>query len=436
MFNLLLTTLCTILESFLIIYMICHFLSIPFSRICASYLLGLPIFFITCYAGLLIFHNDSVTFFLGISFLYILIKLIFKKSIIDTLLLFGISYTIITVIELVIITFMGFTATVVNHVGYTLAGNALTTILILLLCHFAPLHKFCNQLFSIHKYMKLAICNGFICLLLLVLYGKIATQHFFNAFALILFTVLLLMLFNIHTLYYTAKLEKQQEQLSAYEQYLPIVDELIDYVRSRQHGFDNRLLTLRSLPINYRDYASLSHALNENTEAILGDNIQYELLKINQKLVSGFLFSKYCECKRAGKNLILSLHTYAFPTTIPEYILIDILGILMDNALEATPSDKVCYFLLEGIPEQSFKITTKNIGPAMTPELRTAFFRKGYTTKTDEKKSHGLGLYTLKEYMKSYNGSIRFTNEELHGERYLVVEVTFAKAEKIKSQTA
>ena len=425
MYNLLITFFCIGLETFLFVYMICCFLNVRFHQVISKLVFGIPFIFIACFLGLVIFKNDVITFCLGILFLFIVLKFLFQQTLIDTLLLFGLSYVIYILIELLVMPFMGLTPSIINDFIDTMIGSILTTIFIIIFCHFVPLHKFCAHIFSINKYLKLLICNGFICLLLIVLYSKISPQSFFNSFVLILFSVLILMLFNIHTLYYTTKLEKQQEQLSAYEKYLPIVNDLIDYVRMRQHGFDNQLLTLRSLPLNHRDYDSLSNALTENTDKILKDNNLISLLKINQKLISGFLFNKYLECTRSGKHLIITLNTFAFPNDIPEYELIDIIGILIDNAIEATSDNGTCFFSVDETENEKFKITTKNVGPIMTPELRKLFFRKGYTTKNDEKSAHGLGLYTLKQYIQNYNGSIRFSNEYIDNVSYLIVEVSF-----------
>ena len=86
-------------------------------------------------------------------------------------------------------------------------------------------------------------------------------------------------------------------------------------------------------------------------------------------------------------------------------------GILIDNALDATPAGGTAYVTISCDGER-ICITTRNSGSILTPEDRKHFFTKGFSTKKDNKHS-GLGLYQLNQLVKKYpEGTLSLWNEK------------------------
>ena len=93
----------------------------------------------------------------------------------------------------------------------------------------------------------------------------------------------------------------------------------------------------------------------------------------------------------------------------------EILGILIDNALEACPEQGRIHLLLDTTGNKIHCIIKNdclNISEIHLPSL----FDKGYTTKVKSSADHGIGLYKLKKLVDSYNGVIFVTvSEENNG---------------------
>lgn len=111
--------------------------------------------------------------------------------------------------------------------------------------------------------------------------------------------VITIVYFNFYTRYYSLKLEKQQLQLKkqqielkrqqikldAYLKNSAVTNELIDFVRMRQHGISNILTSPAALSKIHTDYDSLSSALEKATDVYIADNAPVTLLEIKPRQI-------------------------------------------------------------------------------------------------------------------------------------------------------
>lgn len=133
-----------------------------------------------------------------------------------------------------------------------------------------------------------------------------------------------------------------------------------------------------------------------------------DLLKINLSVVAGFVYSKITEAQKDQKDqkeLVVQVASRDLKSRMPEYELIRIIGILIDNALESTTPFGTAYLYLDSRQNQ-IEIRTRNKGSVKTNEFRQNMFSPGYTTKTGDRHGHGYGLYNLKKLTDKYNGKI------------------------------
>ena len=86
---------------------------------------------------------------------------------------------------------------------------------------------------------------------------------------------------------------------------------------------------------------------------------------------------------------------------MPENEIIRILGILIDNALEAVDAPGSATLSLDSSQNQII-ISTMNKGPVLSSDLRRNMFTYGYTTKTIDKQHHGYGLPNMKKLVDEY----------------------------------
>lgn len=170
--------------------------------------------------------------------------------------------------------------------------------------------------------------------------------------------------------YYEYRLEMKQLRLKDYEKYLPLIDELIKDIRSRQHSYQNLVQSITSLPYTCPDYASLTAALEKYGKFQTVSEEDSALLKLNLKLVAGFLISKKAQAEEQNKKLHIQNDVF-LQCMLPEYLLIEIMGILIDNALEATQENgEVFHQTAESKKETIFEYQKQ----------RTCFVRKAKGT--------------------------------------------------------
>ena len=156
----------------------------------------------------------------------------------------------------------------------------------------------------------------------------------------------------------------------------------------------------------------------ETTEHDMLPDFEMNLLKLNMHLVSGFLFSKIRQADKEGKELHLDIEQYVIRTTCTEYEVIECLGILIDNAIEATDEGGT---ILAKIGSQDGKLVfeIKNAGPHLTPEFCKNIFKKGYSTKKNDMDNHGIGLYKLNRTVKEHEGKLTLENVEVNQTEYI-----------------
>ena len=110
-------------------------------------------------------------------------------------------------------------------------------------------------------------------------------------------------------------------------------------------------------------------------------------------------------------------------SALPEYKLITVLGILIDNAVEATPVENTIFLDIASQNNQCY-IKIGNPGPMITSDFLHNIFLPGYTTKHAKNTGHGLGLPSLKSIVNNNNGNITLSNEKINNINYIIFEVT------------
>ena len=112
-------------------------------------------------------------------------------------------------------------------------------------------------------------------------------------------------------------------------------------------------------------------------------------------------------------------------TSISVYDLVEIIGILMDNAIEYLEESelpkKIIFALndLEGL-NLSVKNSVRDIGNNEVAQ----FFKKGFTTKET---GSGIGLSKIKEYQKKYNYDICVEIKEKENNEWLGIQIVEKK---------
>lgn len=102
------------------------------------------------------------------------------------------------------------------------------------------------------------------------------------------------------------------------------------------------------------------------------------------------------------------------------YVLVKILGNIIDNAIDALQDSKEK--LIEVEIEKylnSYVITVLNTGPVITEENLAQIFKRGFTTKSNG--HQGIGLTTSKEIVETYGGEIKVKSTPEKGTIFTII---------------
>ncbi len=223
--------------------------------------------------------------------------------------------------------------------------------------------------------------------------------------------------------------EKKKAQLEMNKLYYDAYDQLILLVRERQHDMKNHINAILSLIYTTEKYEELIEKQKEYCGYVIEQNEKTKLvLSSGNPLIAGFLYSKIREAE--SSHIIFDYRIgLRKETAIPEYELVDIAGILLDNAIEALHGtdeenfERKIYFSI-GETEESIDLLCANTSPRYEEDLTDHFFESGYSSKGQNR---GIGLAKLKRLVQNRNGTITVYNEDRQNANYLTFEIKLPK---------
>lgn len=219
-------------------------------------------------------------------------------------------------------------------------------------------------------------------------------------------TILILVTFGIMlgiALYYWQKEREKALQIEMDAKIHKVYDqsylELIDAIRKRQHEFNNHLQAILCMHYTIHTYSELIEAQVSYSKSIVDNNKLYRLLRGEWPVLSGFLYGKLQEAGSKGIRIKYQYHVKEKNNRIPEFVFIEILGILLDNAIEAVEEipDPIIRLYVED--REKLKIIIMNPTETLTPEKLSKITKKGYSSKEGHS---GLGLNKLEDYAGKY----------------------------------
>lgn len=203
--------------------------------------------------------------------------------------------------------------------------------------------------------------------------------------------------------------------------------ELIVSIRQKQHDYKNQLNAIQSMLYSVNDIEKL-RAEHKNYFNFLEDEEKYiQLLSKNDEpLISGFLYIKLNEAERIGIDVKCELMINKIGNIDLVGDLIKILGILIDNAIEALNDNDIAEKRMEIKVEYTEKVSIHvgNVSRYIPRSDSIQFFKKGFSTKGE---GRGLGLANVMEISDKHKGDVIPINEERENGNWFVIEVVLNK---------
>lgn len=200
--------------------------------------------------------------------------------------------------------------------------------------------------------------------------------------------------------------QKEREQsyqkemdLKMHEIYDRSFQDLIDAMRKRQHEFNNHMQAILCMHYTICTYEELISEQEKYCNTLVDNNKFYNLLSGNWPVLAGFLYGKFQEADSKGIAVSYEFQVGQKNERLPEYILIEILGILLDNAMDAVRELRCPMIRVEVIEKEKLEICIANPTEQLQTQDLSLMFKEKYSSKPGHT---GLGLSKLEEYQAQY----------------------------------
>lgn len=412
----------TLIESYVTLKLFTTFLDIKYTKKQRN--LYIIIMEVLCiFSGFIIPKQYSL--FLNLLLIFIIIKLVFKTSLLKALLGEILPMLLIVLLETIYvkICFNLFGISIVDcsniliyRVPYVLT-NYLTIFLVAKYIKFIKLNL--TSLDGLSKNQKkllitnlifTCICFGFQ-FYLLIFYSSVLPS-----FAIILSLVFLITysIVSIYSVTKTINLETAKVNLEQSELHNKTLELLYNNMRAFKHDFFNILTAFGGYI-----YAKDMDGITKYYDKVLDEcNINNNLSTLNPEIINNaavynILASKYYKADELGIKIDLKVFIDLNQLKMDIYDFSRILGILLDNSIEAASQceEKIIKIEIRDFKQRKCQILTientyldKNINI-------NQLFEKGYTSKTEDKENHGIGLWQVSKMIKKHNNVLLDTSK-------------------------
>lgn len=361
-----------------------------------------PIIVGYCY---FVFGNELRKIFLNIILSFVVICIVQVVCVFIVNLIFGKSFT-----ENIIVLF----------------SYIMMTIIFVIICSKVKLVQISLYFQKSYTMVRVLLIGGIV----IVMIGLIVTktiQRIYNIeYLIIALFVLVIMIISASWIKYKEKSIQNEYQLTIYQMYQNSYDNLVLEIRMRQHEFQNHLNAIYNQHILYKDYESLVEHQRDYCETLIVENKLSKLLKLKQSTIIGFLYGKIMDAERIGIEVKFDISSDKVLCGIPEYKVVEIIGNLFANAVEAVKelSYKEIYFRI-GKEEGYNYFILENTVLDVQPNEIINFFKKGYSKKGNNR---GIGLYSIKKMSKQFNYLVEFGTRDYTNAKWIYFKI------KIKEQ--
>ena len=355
----------------------------------------------------------------------ILVYFIFKTTILKSILSEFVPYIFFIISTEIVVNIYLIAFNISNQVFSTtpihkIIGSTFIYLFVYLIYRFIKYYKISIKNVKLNKKNSRLLLFNFI-VGILGLLGETFISKFYSDYLpsyMNLISVFILFIYFLITLYSlsrTFKLEQTTESLEEEKLYNKTLTILYDNIRGFKHDFNNIVQAIGGyistenmdgLKDYYTDLLEDCHKINNL--AVLNPEL------INNPAVYSLLTSKYHKSEELGIKMNFEVFLDLQTLNIKTYDLTRILGILLDNAIEASNkcAEKEIYITIRKdnkAKRQLFIIentySNKDVNTDRISE-------KGYSSKSDEDgKNHGLGLWEVRQILKKNNNLNLFTNK-------------------------
>lgn len=351
----------------------------------------------------------------------------FKSTISETLISMILCMVIVTAMQFLCL-LLANTVTLLSVEEEYLRDAVINIILLAvcsLFCFTNGLHRVKKSLCKNRKFVMISL--GFMGLVVLMMLweAKQYRQIHMSYFVLAIPVMILLLYAVVKWDAAQSESKRMQERFDEIEENRENYETLLTKVRLRQHAFKNHMEAISSLHYLQKSEETFLQAEEDYCRQLLKENKYNDLLRIKNDVLAGYLCGKFQEMEDAGIEIDYRIASEVSQCQTPVYHVIEMLGILFDNAMEAVmdwTEKKIFFAVCEA--EDKYEFSIRNPFSYVPYEEMEEWFR---FEKSKKGSGRGLGLYHLKCLCREWNCDIGCRNMEINGKNWIGFSLSLGK---------
>lgn len=205
------------------------------------------------------------------------------------------------------------------------------------------------------------------------------------------------------------EIDKKENQLLMNRLYADAYEELILLVREKQHDVKNHINAMQSMIYTAGSYEELVEKQKAYCDYIVDESAMTSILtSIENPLIAGFMYHRIKDAQSRGIGVEYDLAFSKEPLQITEYSIVEMMGILFDNAVESVMA-------LTQEQAKKFSVVLMRMEDKMVFTLSNPYGMKDSGQTVDitslfsgssKGKNRGIGIKKLKKMVKEADGCI------------------------------
>ena len=295
--------------------------------------------------------------------------------------------------------------------------NCITTFIVIFILPKCSIKRLIVYIKGKSEILLVTVCTGVV----LVLFSLINYKNYeivqIESLVLLFICIIFIFILSGQMNKYKIKAKEVETELRMQRLYADSFKGMIEDIRLRQHEFNNHISMLHSMHLKYHTFEELAAALGSYGNSVTKENRFHKLLTCGNSVIIGFLYGRFVEFDKKGIDISYQVSVQELDIGIPIHKIVEILGDLMNNAVEALLADQERKMLhVTVIENDRLYIEVRNESPYIPYKEIGAFFVKDYSKKGENR---GLGLYNVKRICEEYGLDIACDNVDIDGENWL-----------------
>lgn len=373
-------------------------------------------------------HLNGIYSFLIYMILFVYCKARFKSSIIETIISLVLCMVIVTAMQSMCALFVNTLPINAEYPKYVVTNTMSLTVLGAL----SPTNGIYHLKKNMCKHSKFVTTLLFfvsMTIMAILLQGKRLNEVHMQYFLFAIPAIIMLLYAILKWDAAQREAEKMQERLCEIEGDKKNYENLLTKIRLRQHAFKNHMEAISSFHYTHKTYEKLVQIEEDYCRQVLKENKYNDLLRIGDDVLTGYLCGKFQTAEDAGIEIDYRIMSEISQCRVPIYHVIEMLGILFDNAMEAVKGmDRKEIFFAVCEADDKYEFLIRNPFPYVPYDNMAEWF---HLEKSEKGSGRGLGLYHLKCLCEEWNSDIGCRNMEINKENWIVFSLEIGKADSI-----